>query len=203
MGVPVRGFEGPLGETLLMLSFSRFPTDRSEQTAEFVSLYAAHSRRIYGFLRTLIANSADVDEAFQNTCEVLWSKFDQYEPGTSFFSWACTVARFEALRLLRQRGRDSRIFSSEFYDAVADRAMEMSEFLEQQHTALADCFAALPPRHQTLVQLRYAAGGSVQRVSEQMAMTTGAVYKQLGRIHERLFGCIQQKLAGGGQSQKR
>lgn len=186
-----------------MLSFSRFPTDRSEQTAEFVRLYAAHSRRIYGFLRTLVANSADVDEAFQNTCEVLWSKFDQYEPGTNFFSWSCSVARFEALRLLRARGRESKIFSDAFFDAVADRAVEMSEVLEQQHAALADCFAALPPRHQTLVQLRYAADGSTQRVADQLAMSAGAVYKQLGRIHDRLFDCIQRKLAGGGQPPQR
>lgn len=186
-----------------MLSFSRFPTERTEQTAEFVRLYAANSRRIYGFLRTLIPNSADVDEAFQNTCEVLWSKFDRYEPGTNFFSWACTVGRFEALRLLRQRGRDCKLFSDGFFDAVAEQAAEMSEVLEAQHTALADCFAALPPRHQTLVQLRYAAEGNTNRVAEQLGMTAGAVYKQLGRIHERLFRCIQQKLAGGGQSTTR
>jgi RNA polymerase sigma-70 factor, ECF subfamily len=193
----------PFRGGLAMLSFSRFPTDRTEQTAEFVRLYAANSRRVYGFLRTLIANSADVDEAFQNTCEVLWSKFDQYAPGSNFFSWACSVARFEALRLLRQRGRDAKMFSEEFFDAVANRAMEMSEVLEQQHTALADCFAALPPRHQTLIQLRYAAGGSMQRVAEQLAISVGAAYKQLSRIHDRLFNCIQHRLAGGGESQKR
>jgi len=186
-----------------MLSFSRFPTDQTEQTAEFVRLYAANSRRIYGFLRTLITNSADVDEAFQNTCEVLWSKFDRYEPGTNFFSWACSIARFEALRLLRKRGRESKLFSDGFFDAVADRAAEMSEILEQQHLALADCFAALSSRHQTLVQLRYTAGGTIQRVSEQLSMSSGAVYKQLGRIHERLFNCIQQKLASGGRLPKR
>jgi RNA polymerase sigma-70 factor (ECF subfamily) len=164
-------------------------------TAEFVRLYAEYNRRIYGFLRTLIPNPADVDEAFQNTCEVLWSKFHQFQPGSDFFAWSCSIARFEALRLLRSKGRDSRVFSDEFIERVADQAIEMNNDLERQHLALAECFKSLSPRQQALVQLRYSQEGATGRVAEQLSMTTNAVYKLLRRIHEMLFTCIQKRLA--------
>src|SRR5690606_29064478 len=114
--------------------------------------------------------SADVDEAFQNTCEVLWSKFEQFEPGSNFFSWACSIARFEALRILRERGRESKLFSDAFFDIVAEQATEMSDLLEAQHLALADCLAGLPARQRALIQLRYAAESSTQRVADQFNM---------------------------------
>jgi RNA polymerase sigma-70 factor, ECF subfamily len=176
-----------------MISSNRLQPDL---TAEFVRLYAAHNRRIYGFLRALIPNPADVDEAFQNTCAALWSKFHQFNPETDFFAWSCSVARFEALRLLRTRGQESRMFSDKFFEAIADRAMEMSDVLDRQHLALSECFESLSLRQKRMIQLRYAVDGSTKQVADQFSMTTNAVYKTLRKTHEMLFRCIQRKLAG-------
>lgn len=136
-----------------------------------------------------------MDEAFQNTCEVLWSKFHKYQPGSDFFAWSCSIARFEALRLLRAKGRDSRVFSDEFIERVADQVVEMNQDLDRQNLALAECFKALSPRHQKLIQLRYAHGGETKNVAERLGMSANAVYKLLRRVHEMLFACIQKRLA--------
>lgn len=171
---------------------------QTDPTAEFVRLYAEHNRRIYGFLRVLVPNPADVDEAFQNTCEVMWTKFGQFRPGSDFFAWAATIARYEALRLLRGKGRDSRVFSEEFIERVADQALEMTGELDRQHRALADCFQKLTPKHQAMIQVRYSPDGSTQQVAERFSMTKNAVYKVLRRLHHLLFTCIQKRLLDEG-----
>jgi RNA polymerase sigma-70 factor (ECF subfamily) len=176
---------------------------KTNQTAEFVRLYAEHNRRIYGLLRALIPNPADVDEAFQNTCEVLWSKFDRYQHGSDFFAWASTIARFEALRLLRGKGRDSRVFSDDFVDRVADQALETAGEIDLQHRALAECFQSLAPKYQAMIQARYSKEGSTQQIAERFSMSTNAVYKVLRRVHEMLFECIQKRMPDEGMGGSR
>lgn len=178
-------------------------TPQTDRTLDFVRLYAEHNRRIYGFLRVLVPNPADVEEAFQNTCEVMWSKFEQFRPGTDFFAWASTIARYEALRLLRGKGRDSRVFSDEFIERVADQALEMTSELDGQHHALAECFQALNPKYQAMIQVRYSSEGSTEQVAERFNMTKNAVYKVLRRIHQLLFTCIQKRLMEEGLGKAR
>jgi RNA polymerase sigma-70 factor (ECF subfamily) len=173
-----------------MLPSSRYQPD---VTADFVRLYAANNQRIYRLLRAMIRNSADVDEAFQNTCEALWTKFQQYEPGTNFLAWASSVARYEALRLLRTRGKEARLFSEAFYEAVADEAIELSDVLDRQRIALDECIALLKPRQKQVLSLRYTENGSTQSIADRLSLSANAVYKLLQRTHEALFRCIRKK----------
>ena len=88
------------------------------------------------------------------------------------------------------------MFSDKFFEAIADRAMEMSDVLDRQHLALSECFESLSLRQKKMIQLRYAVDGSTKQVADQFGMTTNAVYKILRKTHEMLFRCIQRKLAG-------
>jgi len=173
-----------------MLPSSRFQPD---VTTDFVRLYAANNQRIYRLLRAMIRNPADVDEAFQNTCEALWTKFHQFEPGSNFLAWASSVARYEALRLLRTRGKESRLFSEAFYEAVADEAIESCDVLDHQRVALDECISLLKPRQKQVLALRYTENGSTQAIADKLNLSANAVYKLLQRTHETLFRCIRKK----------
>ena len=93
----------------------------SVKNPEFVELYSGAARRIYSFILTLVSSESDADDVFQEASKVLWQKFDQYVPGTNFYSWACRIAHYQAL-YWRQRQQKWRVqFDPEFFEAVARR----------------------------------------------------------------------------------
>ena len=55
---------------------------------EFTRVFTVNQRAIYLYIRSLVANSADVDELWQETNLVLWQRFADYQPGTNFLAWA-------------------------------------------------------------------------------------------------------------------
>jgi len=69
----------------------------SARNTEFVQLLTAHQRSLYLYIITLLPNPADVDDVLQSTNMVLWSKADEFVPGTDFGAWARRVAHFEVL----------------------------------------------------------------------------------------------------------
>ena len=166
----------------------------SDKTARFVSLFAAYNRRIYALVRVMVHNRVDADDVFQETCSVLWTKFDQFQPGTSFWSWACAVTRLEALRFYRQHRVHVRLFSDTFYEAIEQRAMQMEAVLDLQQDALADCYPKLTPDQRKLLDQMYLPGATTKSVATGLGRSTTAVYKALKRAHKVLFDCIQERL---------
>lgn len=169
-------------------------TSDPDKTAQFVALFAANNRRIYALVRAFIHNRADADEVFQDTCAALWAKFDQFQAGTSFWSWACAVTRFEALRFLRRNKLRNRLFSDSFYEAIESRAAEIEDLLDAQQDALADCYTKLNEEQRELIDRLYLPDGTPKSVALQLGRSANAVYKALKRVHGLLFECVQEKL---------
>ena len=49
--------------------------DRNE---DFMRLFSANQRRIYGFVAAMIPRTADVDDVFQEVSMSLWRKFEDF-----------------------------------------------------------------------------------------------------------------------------
>src|SRR3990172_1278129 len=108
-----------------------------ESQEEFLRLFSVHSQRIYEFILMLVIRRADADEIFQETCLVLWNKFDSYEPSGSFYAWACKIAYLKILAL-RRANRRLHLFSEEVLDILADKALANVEELGRRREALDD-----------------------------------------------------------------
>ncbi len=57
-----------------------------DRVTEFVRLFTTYEVRLRAFAMTLLANHADVEDVLQQANVVLWTKFDDYEPGTNFMA---------------------------------------------------------------------------------------------------------------------
>src|SRR5829696_5133059 len=90
--------------------------DRYEQ---FVRLLVEHERHLRSFLHSLLPSRTDVDEVMQETCLTAWRKFDLFALDTNFLAWTAAIARFEALKHLRARGRDRLVFSDDVLELIA------------------------------------------------------------------------------------
>lgn len=160
----------------------------------FLRLYQANERRIYGFILALVPDWAHAEDLMQETTMVLWSKFDQFEPGTDFAAWALCIARYQVMHY-RKRQRTQRIqFSDEVLEAIAERVCAATEDFDVRRDALRGCIRKLAEKDQELLRLRYGLDATVKSVAERVGRGMDAVYKSLNRIHVQLLHCIRRTL---------
>ena len=55
---------------------------------EFAGLVRLHTGQVLAYINALVLDWNDADDLFQETCLVLWQKFDEFRPGTNFLAWA-------------------------------------------------------------------------------------------------------------------
>src|SRR5437899_2667383 len=95
-----------------------------QEYEHFLQFFARHEPGLRAFVRSLLPAWDLVDDVIQDACLVMWKKFDQFEPGTDFLCWACTIARFEVLKCRRKHARDRHVFDEQLLDALADEGVQ-------------------------------------------------------------------------------
>ena len=169
----------------------------SRRVDEFIELYTAYESRLRGYVLSLVPRWSDAEEISQRCSLILWKKFDQFESGSSFYAWACQVARLEAKDYRKKTARERLIYSDELIDSVAELAAEMSEELPERAKALQHCVERLPAHHRELLRLRYDERRSVGSVAKLVNKPIEGVYKSLSRIRQALYLCINARLEAG------
>lgn len=170
-------------------------TDNFED--EFVRTLISSQTRIYAYIVSLVPNRADADEVFQECCIVLWSKRNEFTPGTSFMSWACQIALNKVFSLRKSRARDRLVFDPEFLHAISEERLVSEQRLQDRSAALKHCIDKLKPRDRELIDGWYRYRGTTKNMAEQLGRPIDTVYKALKRIRGVLFSCVSRSLASG------
>lgn len=171
-----------------------------QRYAEFVRLLSRHHPAILGFVFSLVPNWTDAEDLVQQTSVVLWEKFGEFQPGTDFGRWACTVARFKVMNFLRTQSRDRHVFSGELVEQLADRHEDDIHRLEAERKALSGCLQKLPIKDREPLLDYYAGKETVQALARRRQVTIDAIYKVISRARAALLRCMQSRLAAEGYS---
>lgn len=166
----------------------------SPKHEQFLPLWTLNQRRVLGFILTLVPDFSQAEDILQNTSLVVWEKFEQFEPGTEFVTWACHIAYLEVCNFRKKSARLPVPMSDDVLRVVADRAVEHQPRFDDRMKALLDCLDKLSPRDRNLVLHRYEPGGSVQDAAAKGGRSTQAGYKALFRIRSLLFDCVTRRL---------
>ncbi len=167
----------------------------SDQKAElFARLLGRCQRKVFLYALGLIHNAADAEEVLQETNIVLWRKFDEYEPGTSFESWACRVAYFEVLKYRERAARERRVFSLDLVETLAAEAEKVADQFDDRRDALQGCLTKLRDADRRLVLNRYRPGATTRGLAKATGRSVQGTRKSLHRIRMTLFECIQRTL---------
>jgi RNA polymerase sigma-70 factor, ECF subfamily len=166
--------------------------DRQDQFSE---LLARHQGEIYSYIFAIVRNWPDTNDLFQCVCLVLWSKFDSFMPGTSFFAWARRTAQLEVRKFLTRKPLPTHV-SEQLLDtlAAANPVAERSG-VERGLAALRRCKAKLGAADSELLELRYIDGLSTVEIGDRMQRLQPSVSRSLNRIRRWLFECIETELA--------
>lgn len=161
----------------------------------FAQLLAKCQRRVFLYALALVHRAADAEEILQETNLVLWRKFDEYQPGTSFERWACRIAYLEVMKFRQRQSRTERLFSDAFIEALAAEVDPGDPALDARRSALAECLKKLRERDRALVLARYRAGATTRSVAEVLGRSIQGTRRSLHRIRMTLLACIERTLA--------
>jgi RNA polymerase sigma-70 factor (ECF subfamily) len=165
-----------------------------DKTARFVRDLTENARQLYSYILAMVQNWADTDDVFQETSALLWTKYDEYQPGTNFLGWARRIACNKVLQFRREAGRNVLRFSQAVNDAVDRDSAAEGDLWNQRERLLAECYQRLSALDRQLIDLRYDAGATTKGVAKATGRSVDAVYKALNRIHRQLLECIESGL---------
>ena len=167
------------------------PSNRHD---EFIDLLAQHQSQLFGYIFALVQNLADAEDLYQQTSIVLWQKFESFETGTDFVSWACQTAQFQALNFLRVKRRSRVCFSDDLVETLAVSQTDRSEISVARRHALRYCIEQLKSGDRHLIELCYGGAKTIKAAAEVLGRSADGVYKSLNRIRAGLMRCINRRL---------
>jgi RNA polymerase sigma-70 factor, ECF subfamily len=159
---------------------------------QFARAFIQHQGSIYGYIVTMLPNRHDAEDVFQQTCLILWQKWDQFDPNRGFLPWACGIARNEIRNFRHHRDRDQVALSDTLLDALAEARLESQPLLEERRGLLAECMKRLEFVARELLERCYAGREPIPVIARQFRTTPNAVYLRLRRIRRDLMECIEQ-----------
>jgi len=169
--------------------------NEQERHALFSGLVARHRSELYGYIFAVVRNWEDADDLFQSVCLVLWSKFELFQPGTSFFAWARQTAKNKINKFLRHK-QEPDFVDEELLEALAAVVLDIKDdWTESYLTALRHCRANLATADEELLELHYAEGCGTRQIADRLQRLQSNVCHSLARIRRWLFECIQMEIA--------
>jgi len=172
----------------------QLPPGDPESNRQFVSQFLVHQRRIYRYILTLCPHIADAEDILQKTAEVLWAKFEEFEPGTNFLAWANRVAHLKVLEHRRAQRAGVVVLDDDVLQRLAEVSQSQADTLNQQQDALFECLDRLRPVDRQLIELSYAPNTVLKHVAQHLGRPANSVSKSLGRIRRWLMECAQRTL---------
>ena len=170
--------------------------NEQERQNLFVELITRHQSELYGYIYAVVRNWEDTDDLFQSVCLVLWKKFELFQPGSSFFSWARQTAKFVVRSFLRHKKKLLSCVGEELLDVLAATTFETpGEETETYLTALQHCRGKLTASDEELLELRYVEDLGSREIANRLQRPQQSICRSLNRIRTWLLECIEMELA--------
>jgi RNA polymerase sigma-70 factor (ECF subfamily) len=163
-------------------------------------LFLAH----HGFVKGLALKHAPwpglAEDILQQVFVEFLSKAGQWDLESDIKPLLATMTRTVALRHWRERTREMPAVIRSLAEHVRQLAEERSAppRYEEEQTALKQCLQKLPEKSRSLIDHYYFAQVPTSDIAGQMGMKTDTVCRAICRLREKLRGCIDRVLQGGG-----
>ena len=173
--------------------------DNNEQKRDakyemFLRLYTRNENRILGFILTALPNYSIAEDVLQETMLVMWRKFNQFVPDTSFVAWGIQIARYEILKYHRNNKRLIIQFNNDLLDKLTGESEQFTG-MDDYVSALRHCLNKMSDKNINMILSRYTQGLKIKAIAEKFNRSLDATYKYLSRLHVSLRQCVEDTLA--------
>lgn len=168
----------------------------AERKEQFAELLEKIQQQLFGFIFALVRNLGDAQDIYQQTCLVLWERFDDFAGRSEYGTWACAIARNKVMDLRKRKLREIALFSSGFEEHIAALQINVpAQAIEDRRTALHECLQKLPQHQRELIRDCYGSDNTVSQVALQIGRQPQSVHNTLRRIRVKLLECIDRNMA--------
>ena len=121
-----------------------------------------YQERLYWHIRRLVVYEADAEDILQEVFIKIYQKFDTFKGDSSLFSWIYRLATNATLSFLRKKKEQSLSLDK----AKLQKADSFFEYGDREAVALQEAIHNLPPKQQTVFNLRYYDEMSFKQIAE-------------------------------------
>ncbi|WP_437203252.1 sigma-70 family RNA polymerase sigma factor [Planctomicrobium sp. SH664] len=169
--------------------------DADADFQEFTALLVEHRPRIMLYLLSIVHHLADAEDLCQRCSVIMWQKFSQFQKERSFLSWACGIAKLEAMNFTRSRVADRHLFKTDVLDLLAISAAELDQSMEESRlNALHHCIQSLPRAEQSFLRRIYWEGSSFEAIANELGCSPKTFYNRMYLLRRRLMACVARRL---------
>ncbi len=156
------------GELILLLK------QKSRQGFDY--LYKQYSGALYGIVRKVIADEQTAQDVLQEVFVKIWNNIDKFDPAKGrLYTWMLNLARNASIDKLRSKGEimKGKIHTGE--DIVYNKENDLSTEQQTDAIGLRKVVADLKPEYQSIVELAYFKGFTLDEISKSLDLPLGTV----------------------------
>ena len=179
--------------------------------AAFRSLVERHQRRAFAIALALVRDENDARELVQDAFLRVYKGLENFQGGSSFFTWLYRIITNLSIDLIRKPGRqlvdidESRFESDESTEAefpLLSRVdgSDPADVVRRREIAarLQVALDALPPYHRGVIVMREIEGLSYEEMAEAMDVSKGTIMSRLfharQKLQKALADCYQEQI---------
>lgn len=164
-----------------------------ESRDDFVQHLTTAQPWLFSYLVMLLGDIHDANNVLQEANMKLWTKANDFRPGTNFRAWAREIAYYCALSFSRDRRRERLVVDYSLVENIV--AKTDTEEIDPRRLALRHCLSELDDRNLALLRQRYRDETPLSRIAETEQKTEAAVKMSLRRLRGALLRCIESRMA--------
>lgn len=168
---------------------------RGGDNRAFGELCRVYETRLLRHAMGLCGNATLAEELAQDTLVAAWKSLRGYNGRCQFFTWMCAILLNRYRNTLREKrplpvttlGRSDQAVYEDHLGALADPSAgpDQSAQLREQAVLVRACLAALPPKLEQVIYLRFYVDDSLEEIA-------GALGCPVGTVKSRLFNALEQ-----------
>jgi len=160
----------------------------------FARLYVMTSAKLYGVVLRILSRDEWAQDCLQEAYIKVWNRADSYRPYlASPMTWMATIARNQALDLLRRRHREVRESEIDGLPEEVDRELLPPERLQRSADGqrLNRCLEQLKSQQRQVIALAYFRGLTHDELAARTHTPLGTIKTWIRRGLEQLKRCLE------------
>lgn len=155
-------------------------------SAALRALFTLYQVRLHRFVFRLVRNEAIAEELVNDTFVKVWTKAGSYNGQSTVSTWIFTIARNEALSLLRRKTEAA--LDDETAGQLEDESdtQDVSVAKKDKGALMRECIDKLSDAHREVIDLVYYQEKSVQEVSQILDIPENTVKTRMYHARQQL-----------------
>ncbi len=165
---------------------------------DVVRVLIREQARLVAYLYSIVREGSLAEDLFQEVVVLGMQKHQEIADVDHLLPWARRAARFEALKLLRDRRRLQVALDADVLDLLDATWLDADTTdLAKETDHLKGCMEQLSPKAREILQLKYFQSADGARIAGVLRTKVHSVYVTLSRIHKTLAECVARRKLGG------